>query len=66
MMPSSPSVPKEPYNIELDTPTRTKIPKAIKTLKNHKAPGEDSLPPELYKQCPEITAEQFHGILEEV
>ena len=61
-----PSVSKEPYDIELDTPTRAEILKAIKTLKNHKAPGEDGLPPELYKQCPEITAEQLHGILEEV
>ncbi|XP_065584586.1 uncharacterized protein LOC136043608 [Artemia franciscana] len=61
-----PSVSKEPYYIELDTPTRAEILKAIKTLKNHKAPGEDGLPPELYKQCPEVTAEQLHGILDEV
>ncbi|KAK2711921.1 hypothetical protein QYM36_012893 [Artemia franciscana] len=46
-----------PYDIELDTPTRAEILKAIKTLRNHKAPGEDGLPPELYKQCPEVTAD---------
>ena len=61
-----PAVSKEPYDVELDTPTRAEILKAIKTLKNHKAPGEDGLPPEVYKQCPEVTAEQLHGILEEV
>ncbi|XP_065583878.1 uncharacterized protein LOC136042877 [Artemia franciscana] len=63
---SLPSVSKEPYDIELDTPTTAEILKAIKTLKSHQAPGEDGLPPELYKQCPEVTVEQLHGILEEV
>ena len=38
------SIPKEPNDIELDTPTRVEILKVIKTLKIHKAPGEDGLP----------------------
>ena len=50
----------------MDTPTRAEILKTIKTLKNYKAPGDDGLPPELYKQFSEVTTEQLLGILEEV
>ena len=61
-----PSVEKKPYDVELGRPTRAEILKTIKTLKKHKSLGEDGLPPELYKKCPEVTAEQIHGILQDV
>lgn len=42
---------------EVSPPTRTEIERAIKSLKNHKAAGSDSIPAELFKAGgPELTA----------
>jgi len=57
---------KKPYNVKLATPTRLEILKAINALKNNKAPGQDDLSSKIYKQYPQITSEQLHGILEEL
>ena len=56
---------KKPNDDELGANTRAEILKIIETLKNHEPHNEDGLPPELYKKCPEVTAEQIHGILQD-
>jgi len=61
-----PSVEKTPYDFELGRFTRAEILKTIKILKKHKFLGGDSLPPELYKKCPEVKAEQIHGIFQDI
>ncbi|KAK2724595.1 hypothetical protein QYM36_001176, partial [Artemia franciscana] len=48
------------YNVELGTPIRKEILKAIKLLKKYEVPGQDGLSPELHKQCPEISVEQLN------
>ncbi|KAI5712725.1 hypothetical protein M8J75_010736 [Diaphorina citri] len=49
-------------NIRDSPPSKSEIIKAIKELKNGKAPGIDNLPPEIFKQTPDITANILHPL----
>ena len=49
--------PSSDLDINTDPPTREEIIKAVKTLKNNKAPGQDALQAELFKMNPEFVAD---------
>ncbi|KAL1445995.1 hypothetical protein WDU94_003677 [Cyamophila willieti] len=53
-------------NISEEPPTKIEIQRAIKELKNGKAPGIDNLPPEIFKQYPSITADILHPIFKQI
>uniref|UniRef100_A0A8D9ACT3 Craniofacial development protein 2 n=2 Tax=Cacopsylla melanoneura TaxID=428564 RepID=A0A8D9ACT3_9HEMI len=53
-------------NISEEPPTKNEIQRAIKELKNGKAPGIDNLPPEIFKQHPSITADILHTIFKQI
>ncbi len=44
------------YECKSDSPTVDEIRAIIQRLKNNKSPGEDALPPEVFKQCSDILA----------
>ena len=48
---------EEDLDIDIDPPTKEEIVAAIKTLKNGKSPGQDSLDAELFKADPELAAD---------
>lgn len=51
------------YDANCEPPTEDEIREAIKKLKNNKASGEDGLPAEIYKSCPDLMARWLHRIL---
>lgn len=53
-------------NISVDPPTKQEIVKAVRELKNGKAPGNDNLPPEVFKQDPITSANILHPIFCEI
>lgn len=61
--------PESELEVNTEPPTKAEIRDAIKTLKNGKAPGEDQLNAELFKQEPEAAADHlvplFRAIWEE-
>ncbi|CAE1318542.1 unnamed protein product [Acanthosepion pharaonis] len=54
------------YDANCDSPTEEEICDVIKRLKNNKDAGEDSLPAELYKSCPNLMARCLHPMLDAV
>ncbi|KAL5010020.1 hypothetical protein ScPMuIL_012325 [Solemya velum] len=48
---------EEDLDINLDTPSKEELVKAIQCLKNNKAPGKDQLSAELFKTDPSLTAD---------
>uniref|UniRef100_A0A8D9ADY8 Craniofacial development protein 2 n=1 Tax=Cacopsylla melanoneura TaxID=428564 RepID=A0A8D9ADY8_9HEMI len=53
-------------NISVGPPTKQEIVNAIRELKNSKAPGNDNLPPEVFKQDPITSANILHPIFCEI
>nr|CAH8840565.1 unnamed protein product [Trichobilharzia regenti] len=51
-----------PYVVDCDPPTPTEIAKTINRLRNKKAPGEDGLPPEIYKACTPALIDALHSL----
>ena len=49
--------PSSDLDINTDPPTREEIIRAVKTLKNNKAPGQDAFKAELFKMNPELVAD---------
>ena len=57
---------EEPLCINTNPPTKAEIIKAIKSLKNGKAPGPDGIPPEALKTDPTAAAEMLHPFLAKI
>lgn len=55
-----------PMRIKTNAPSKEEVIKAIKDLKNGKAPGIDNIAPEILKMCPETTANTLHPLLEDI
>ena len=51
-----PTAERPPYEIDMAPSSASEILNAIKRLINNKSPGEDGLPPEVYKASPQIVA----------
>jgi hypothetical protein len=49
--------------INIEEPTKAEIRQALKEQKNGKAPGIDSIPPEVLKQDLDVTVEVLHPLL---
>lgn len=49
-----------------DPPSKDEIVRAVKELKNHKAPGMDNIPAELFKVDPDAAAHALHPLLTNV
>ncbi len=49
-----------------DTPTANEIRAIIQRLKHNESPGEDALPPEVFKQCSDILASWIHPVITKV
>ena len=60
--PPTTSLPDEIYNVSCDVPTKEEISKAIKSLKNKKAPGEDGIPAEVFKACESTLLDPLHKL----
>ena len=57
-----PTAERPPYEIDIAPPSASEILNAIKRLKNNKSPGEDGLPPEVYKASPHVVTEQLETL----
>ncbi len=56
----------EHYACSDGVPSVEEVQKVIQRLKNGKAPGEDGIPPEILKCCPEVAVPWLHQVLQEV
>ncbi len=52
--------PEPPYDCSVAVPTIDEIHSVVQRLKNHKSPGEDGIPPELFKGCSDTRS---HGYI---
>ncbi|CAG2201722.1 unnamed protein product [Mytilus edulis] len=61
-------IPEAPIDLEIDTdpPSKQEIQKAIKSLKNKKAPGIDQLNAELFKIDPVLAADTLHPVFKKI
>ena len=53
----------ESYDCNVEVPTTVEIVEVIHTLNNGKAAGEDGIPAEFFKCCPDIMATWLHRII---
>ena len=53
-------------NLSEEVPSRDEILKAIKSARSGKAPGEDGIPPELWKHAGEVAIDCIEGLFREV
>ena len=60
--PSDPPIGEE-YECNVEPPTLEEVLGIINRLKRHKAPGEDGLPAEFFKQCPDVLGPWLHRII---
>ncbi|MDY6929965.1 MAG: reverse transcriptase family protein [Pseudomonadota bacterium] len=56
----------ETYDINCEPPNADEIAHAITCLKNNKAPGEDSLPAEIYKCCSEALVQPLQRLFSQI
>jgi len=54
------------YTSNCEPPTIEEIRTVIRELRNNKAPGEDDLPPELFKDCPDVLSHWMQRILHNI
>jgi hypothetical protein len=61
-------IPEASVDLEIDTdpPSKLEIQKAIKSLKNKKAPGTDQLNTEIFKIDPVLAAVTLHPVFHEI
>ncbi len=60
---ASASNPAPPYGCSVTVPTKWELHSVIKRMKNHKSPGEDIMPPELFKGCSETLVPWLHRVI---
>nr|VZI22322.1 unnamed protein product [Spirometra erinaceieuropaei] len=53
-------LPSPTYAVPCDPPSEEEVADAIRKLRNHKAPGEDGIPAEIFKSCVDTLAPWLH------